>query len=45
MLGQSKFLFKRYGKPTRNFRWETGETGLSAARVAAALDWARGAAL
>ena len=45
MLGQSKFLFKRYGKPTRNFRWETGETGLSAARVAAALDWARGGAL
>jgi hypothetical protein len=41
-INDSEYLFKRYGKPTRNFKWMTGEMGLSTAKVAAALEAARG---
>jgi len=40
-IANSKFLFQRYGKPTKNFRWYPNTTGLSNKLCAGALAWAR----
>ncbi len=40
-IGNSQFLFKQYGKPTKRFRWYPNSTGFSAKLCAGALTWAR----
>jgi hypothetical protein len=40
-IGNSQFLFKEYGKPTKRFRWYPNSTGFNAKLCAGALAWAR----
>jgi hypothetical protein len=40
-ISNDRFLFKRYGKPTKNFRWVPNTPGFSAKLCAGALAWAR----
>ena len=40
-INNSQFLFKRYGKPTKNFKWYPNSAGLNAKLCAGALAWAR----
>lgn len=37
-IKMDRFNFKRYGKPTKNFRWSTGEQGLNSTHAQGALD-------
>ena len=41
-LGNDRFSFRKYGKPTQRFTWTTGATGLSAAACKEALVAGRG---
>ena len=40
-IGSSRFLFKQYGKPTKNFRWVPNTPGLNAKNCTGAIVWAR----
>jgi hypothetical protein len=41
-VGSSKYAFKRYGKPTKNFKWVKSLVGLNMANLAASIAQARG---
>lgn len=40
-LDNNSFFFKRYGKPTKNFRWVPNAVGFNAKLCTEALAWAR----
>lgn len=40
-IGSNRFLFKQYGKPTKNFRWVPNTPGLNTTNCRGAIAWAR----